>query len=213
LRIDGTQASVHRDGRFRTGTVWWALGSPVLLIPPRRARRVLLLGLAAGSVARAVRVLAPEAEIVGVEIDRRTVELGRRHFGLGHLGVEVVVADALRYLRDEKRYFDLVVEDLFLGPSRCVHKPPWLVEEGYDLIRQRLRPGGYVVSNTIHETPEIVTAMRRLGGSLLSIDVRGYWNRVVVCGRDLPPPRAFRVLLSRCSETAAMLRRVSLRSL
>ncbi len=192
--------------------MWWALASPVLLIPPARPRRVLLLGLAAGSVARAVRALAPETEIVGVEIDRRVVELGRRHFGLGHLGVEVVVADALGYLRGEQRSFDLVVEDLFLGPSRCVRKPPWLVEEGYDLIGRRLRPGGYVVSNTIHEMPAIVSAMRRLGGSLLSMDVRGYWNRVVVCGRDLPPPRAFRVVLSRRSETAALLRRVSLRS-
>ena len=30
LRIDGTQASVHRPGRSLTGVVWWALASPIL---------------------------------------------------------------------------------------------------------------------------------------------------------------------------------------
>ena len=167
LRIDGTQASVHRPGRALTGVVWWALASPILLLPPNRQRRVLLLGLAAGSVGRAVRALDPGAEIVGVELDREVLRLARLHFGLDRLRIEVVVGDALEYLRRERRRFDLIVEDLFVGPSRSVHKPDWLLGEGYRLIRRRLRPGGYVVSNTIHEMPAIVRAMRPLGGRIV----------------------------------------------
>jgi SAM-dependent methyltransferase len=212
LRIDGTQASVYRPGGRLTGVVWWALASPVLLLPPERPHRVLLLGLAAGSVARAVRALDPEAEIVGVERDREVLRLARRHFGLDRLRLELVVGDALAYLRTERRLFDLVVEDLFVGPSRTVRKPDWLLGEGYRLIRKRLRAGGFVVSNTIHETPDVVRAMRPIGGRIVSLDVRGHWNRVTVSGRDLPPPRALRRVLARRPETARILGRIDLRS-
>lgn len=212
LRIDGTQASVRRPGGALTGVVWWALASPILLLPRRRQRRVLLLGLAAGSVARAVRALDPGSEIVGVELDREVLRLARRHFDLDRLKVELVTGDALEYLRHDRRRFDLIVEDLFVGPSRSVHKPDWLLGEGYRLIRKRLRPGGYVVSNTIHEMPGVVRAMRPFGGRIVSLDVRGHWNRVAVCGRDLLPPRALRRALAGRPETARMLRRVALRS-
>jgi spermidine synthase len=213
LRIDGTQASVYRPGGGVTGVVWWALASPVLLLPRTRPRRVLLLGLAAGSVARAVRALDPEAEIVGVDLDREVLRLARRHFGLDELRVEVVVADALEFLKRDRRRFDLIVEDLFVGPSRSVRKPEGLLGEGYRLIRRRLRRGGFVVSNTIHETADVVRAMRPFGGRIVSLDVRCHWNRVTVVGRDLPEPRALRRLLARRPQTARLLRRVRLRSL
>jgi hypothetical protein len=67
LRVDGTLASLHRPGSGLTGPVWWALAAPVLLTRPPRPRRVLLLGLAAGSVARALRAIDPGATLVGVE--------------------------------------------------------------------------------------------------------------------------------------------------
>ena len=212
LRIDGTQASVHRPGGALTGVVWWALASPVLLLPRSRPRRVLLLGLAAGSVAHAVRALDPDAELVGVELDREVIRLARRHFDLDRLGIELVVGDALEFLRHDRRRFDLVVEDLFVGPPRSVRKPEWLLDEGYRLIRRRLRKGGYVVSNTIHEMPAIVRAMRPFGGRIVSLDVRGHWNRVTVCGRDLPPPRALRRALASRAGTSRILGRVALRT-
>ncbi len=211
LRIDGTQASVHRPGGALTGVVWWALASPILLLPPNR-RRVLLLGLAAGSVGQAVRALDPTAEVVGVELDREVVRLARRHFGLDRLGIELVEGDALEFLRHDRRKFDLIVEDLFVGPSRSVRKPDWLLGEGYRLIRRRLRPGGYVVSNTIHEMPSIVRAMRPFDGRIVSLDVRGHWNRVTVCGRDLIPPHGLRKALAGRVETSRILPRVSLRT-
>jgi spermidine synthase len=173
---------------------------------------VLLLGLAAGSVGRAVRALDPAAEIVGVELDREVVRLARRHFGLDGLGIELVVGDALEFLRTDRRRFDLIVEDLFVGPSRSVRKPEWLLGEGYPLIRRRLRLGGYVVSNTIHETPGVVRAMRPFGDRIVTLGVRGHWNRVTVAGRDLPPPRALRRALAARPETSRILGRLALRS-
>ena len=213
LRIDGTQASVYRPGGGVTGVVWWALASPVLLLPRNRPRRVLLLGLAAGSVARAIRALDPQAEIVGVERDREVLRVARRYFALADLRLELVAADALGYLKGERRRFDLIVEDLFVGPPRSVRKPDWLLGEGYRLIRRRLRRGGLVVSNTIHETAAVVRAMRPIGGRIVSLDVDGHWNRVTVCGQSLPEPRTLRRLLATEPLMARALRRVGLRCL
>jgi spermidine synthase len=210
LRIDGTQASVHRPGRALTGVVWWALASPILLLPHDRPRRVLLLGLAAGSVARALRALDAEAEIVGVELDPEVLRLARLHFDLDRLRIELVAGDALEYMRRERRRFDLIVEDLFIGPPRSVRKPEWVAGEGYRLIRRRLLPGGYVVANTIHETAAVVRAMRPFGG-VVSLQVGGHWNEVLVSGRDLPAPRAMRKALARRPETARVLDRIALR--
>jgi len=212
LRVDGTLASCLRPGRGLTGIVWWALAAPVLLLPKHPRQRVLLLGLAAGSVARALRALDPGAEIVGVEFDGDVLRAASEHFGLAELQVHVVHGDALAFLRRDRRLFDLIVEDLFLGPSRSVHKPAWLAGEGYRLIRRRLRHDGLLVSNTIHEMPEIARAMRLRGGRVVTLDVRDYHNRIVVAGRALPPPREGRRRLAERPEIARLLDRLEIRS-
>ena len=165
-------------------------------------------------MAAAVRELAPEMEIVGVERDREVLEAARRHFALDRLRVELQAVDARDYLARERRRFDLIVEDLFVGPSRSVRKPDWLLGEGYAAIRRRLRAGGFVSANTIHEMPGVVRAMRAISERVVSLDVRGHWNRITLCGRDLPPPRELRRRLLRHPGPglAAMLRAVGARS-
>jgi len=197
-----------------TGTVWWALASPVVLVPTaaRRRSRVLALGLGAGSVAAAVRELAPEAEIVGIERNRDVLEAARRHFALDDLDVELHAVDARDYLARERRRFDLIIEDLFVGPSRSVRKPDWLLGEGYRALPRLLRSDGFLSANTIHEMPAVVRALRPAGGRIVSLDVRGHWNRIVLYGRELPPARSLRRHLSRRPRLAAMLRRLALRT-
>lgn len=211
LRVDGTLASFRSNaGGQRTGTVWWTLGAPVLLVARPRPR-VLLLGLGAGSVAAAVRALAPLALVVGVERDREVLRAARRHFGLRRHRVEIVEDDVFAYLRRERRTFDLVVEDVFVGSVRDVHKPEGLLGEGYRGIGRLLADGGFAVSNTIHETPAVVRAMRPFG-RVVSMNVRGHWNRVVLGGRDAPDPRVLRARLAAHPSLAAVLPRLSIRS-
>lgn len=162
-------------------------------------------------MASALRVLAPEAEMVGVERDPAVLEAARRHLDLDGLGVEVLTVDAREYLARERRRFDLVVEDLFVGSSRSVRKPGWLLGEGYPEIRKRLRPGGMVSANTIHEMPALVRAVRSFGEPVVSLDVRGHWNRVVVSGGCLPAPRELRRGLRRHPALAPVLGRVAVR--
>jgi spermidine synthase len=182
LRIDGTHASYYVPGQSLTGSVWDALVAPLLWLPPQKRRRVLILGLGGGSAARLVRTVAPRARIVGVERSAEVIRAARRWFDLDALDVEVIREDARHFLTRSRRNFDLVIEDIFVGSERTVHKPRWLLEDGLALAARRLRPGGLLVVNTIDETAEAAAVLRRLAPALLRIEVEGFDNLVLAAG-------------------------------
>ncbi|MBW2543067.1 MAG: fused MFS/spermidine synthase [Deltaproteobacteria bacterium] len=211
LRIDGTFASWYEPGKAVTGSVWDALAAPLLLLPRSRRDRVLVLGLGAGSAARVARALAPRARITGIEIDVGVVRAARRWFDLDGLGIEVVKGDARHYLERTRRRFDVVLDDVFVGNRRTVRKPDWLPNPGLALARDRLRPGGILVSNTIDETVSVAREMRRLFDNTLRIEIEGYDNRVVV-GAGFPlSGRALRAALARNPTLSATVPRFTIR--
>jgi len=212
LRVDGTLASLVRPGSASTGPVWDALAAPLLALRPRPRPRILLLGLGGGSVARVARALLPGALIVGVERDREVVDLARAELGLDHVEVEVVCEDAFHYLRRERRRFDAVVEDLMVGTPRSVRKPEGLTAS-YGLVTARVAAGGVVVVNTIHEAPEMTRVLSRASGTLLRIDVEGYYNRILALGPATLRAATLRRRLSEQPALATSLRRLHLRTL
>lgn len=195
LQIDGTFASWRaRDGRVG-GSVWEALAAPLLLLPASRRRRILVLGLGGGSAAAVARALAPRARIVGVERDREVVRAGRRWFGLDALGLEIVRGDARSYLERSRRRFDAVLEDVFVGRGRAVHKPEWLPDPGLALAARRLEPGGLLVSNALDEAPAQARCLAGLFPRVLQIRVADYDNRLLVgAGRRVDARRLRRAL-------------------
>lgn len=184
LRVDGQLASVERRGRALTDAVWYAIAAPLLALPPARRRSVLVLGLGAGSAVRVLRALAPAAHIVGVEWGASVLAAARAHFDLDALGVEAVIDDARAFLERERRRFDLVIEDLFVGPTRGVRKPEGWPEPNLRLAARRTAPGGILAVNTIHEGPAVARALRRIapGRALVCVGVKGYYNRVLALG-------------------------------
>lgn len=196
LHIDGTFASWYEPGDETTGSVWDALAAPLLLLPPSRRNRVLILGLGGGSAARIVRALASSARITGVEFDAEVVRAARRWFDLDQLGVEVVQGDARRYLERTRKRFDFIVDDVFVGNRRTVRKPSWLPTPGLTLAARRLKRGGILVSNAIDEAAEVGRAMRDLFASTLHIDIEDYDNRVLVGADFLLSGRMLRTALT-----------------
>ena len=73
----------------------------------------LILGLGGGTVGKLVKKYWPEVEITGVEIDPLMVELGEKYLNLK--GVKVVLEDAGEFIRKNKKVFDLVIVDLYVG--------------------------------------------------------------------------------------------------
>jgi spermidine synthase len=185
LRIDGSFASTWQPGRETTGCVWDALAAGLLALPPPRRRDVLLLGLGGGSAARAARALAPRARIVAVEIDPAVVHAARRWFDVGALGLEVVTADAARYLRRARGRFDAVLEDVFTGDARRLAKPAGFPLPALDDVRRILRSGGVAVCNTLDEAAPVRAALAARFRALVEVGVVDYDNRIFVAS-DAP---------------------------
>ncbi|HEY5656538.1 MAG TPA: methyltransferase domain-containing protein [Myxococcota bacterium] len=213
LRIDGTLASWYAPGSPLTGSVWDALALPLLLLPPQRRHSVLILGLGGGSAARVARCIAPRARIVGIERSAEVLRAARRWFDLDALGVEVVRTDARTYLATTRRRFDAILEDIFVGQSRAVHKPEWLPEPGLARAARRLRRGGVLVSNAIDEAPAVARTMRRLFPATLCIDIAEYDNRIVVGGPGVVSGRALRAAAAAHPVLRATLGSLSFRTL
>ena len=180
--VDETFASFYRPGEIATHCVWDAIAAPILWLAPKRRRRILILGLGGGSVARLARALAPEAEIVGVELDPEVVRLSREHLDLDTLDVQIEIADALAWLEKAEGSFDAILEDVFIGRGDDVHKPDWIPEPAHRLAFDRLARGGVFVSNTLDEHLRVARAMRSRYPAVVAIGTEDYDNRVLVGG-------------------------------
>lgn len=184
LVVDETFASSFRPGEVATHCVWDAIAAPILWLSPKRRRRILILGLGGGSVARLARAMAPDAEIVGVELDPEVVRLARAHLELDALDLRIEIADALAWLKTAKGRFDAILEDIFIGRGDDVHKPAWIPEPGHRLARARLAAGGVLVSNTLDEHADVARSLRAAFPALVTIETEDYDNRVLVAGSE-----------------------------
>jgi SAM-dependent methyltransferase len=185
LVVDETFASFYRPGEIVTHCVWDAIAAPILWLEPSRRRRILILGLGGGSIARLARALAPDAEILGIELDRDVVRLAREHLDLDALDIQVEIADALEWLRTAPHAhgrFDVILEDIFIGAGDDVHKPDWIPEPAHPLAWKRLARGGVFVSNTLDERGRVAKALRERFPALVAIGTEDYDNAVLVGG-------------------------------
>jgi len=211
LRIDGSFASSWQPGRETTGSVWDGIAAGLLALPPASRRSVLLLGLGGGSAARVVRALAPEARIVGVEIDPAVVRAARRWFDLDALGIEVVTGDAARFLRATRARFDAVFEDVFMGDARQLRKPPGFPLPALDHVRRILRPGGIAVCNTLDEAAEVRAALAARFARLVRVTIDDYENQIFVASDGPLGAPALRDAVSRDAVLAPSLAALSFR--
>lgn len=115
-----------------------------LLIPPR-VRRVLIIGLGAGSFARLVRRHVPTARVDGVEIDPMVVDVAKRFFALEEgPRLRVHVQDGARFVRASKKRYDVVLLDAYAGDDI----PPHLATATFFTeVRARLTSDGVAVLN------------------------------------------------------------------
>ena len=147
--------SEWRPGTVLTGGEWdmFLTLPPLLAHPPRR---VLMLGNAAGTTARAFGALYPGVAYDGVELDPQVSAVARRYFGLGRIPrLTVYTADARPFLRATHRRYDLIMIDAYRQP----YVPFYLAtREFFALCRARLAPGGIVALNvaTVPGDPRLV---------------------------------------------------------
>jgi spermidine synthase len=163
--------SVWRPDEVLTGGVW----DTFLALPPllgRPLERVAILGNAGGTTARAMGVYYPGAEIDGVELDPAVTDAGRRYLGLDdNPRLDVHTADARPFLRRSEGGYDLIVVDAYRPP----YVPFYLAtREFFELVRERLAPGGMVALN-VASVPGDTRLARRIA-TTLAAEVPAVWT-------------------------------------
>jgi len=155
--IDGTRAlelnegqaqhSIYRPDTVLTGDVWdghLVLPFAALERPPGR---VAILGNAAGTTSRAYEELFPATAVDGVEIDPELSEIGRRFFDMNNPRLDLHHEDARPFLRRTDARYDVISVDAYRQP----YIPFYLTtREFFELVRDRLAPGGVVIVNAGH---------------------------------------------------------------
>ena len=160
--------SVWPDEGILTGGVWDYLAlAPALADHSGAELRVLIVGLAAGTVARQIHAAySPNSRVVihGIELDPEVVEAGRRYFGLGSIpGLTTRIGDARVAVEALDGRFDAIVIDVFRG----LYLPPHLVtREFFEACRRHLAPGGVLAMNVA--TP--LDSGRLLGALAATLD-------------------------------------------
>ena len=177
--------SVWREDDVLTGGVWDTYVAVVDLLG-RHPERVAMLGNAAGTAARAYERFYPGAEVDGVELDPAVSDAGRRYFGMREIGtLSVHDADARAFLRRTDQTYDVIIVDAYRPP----YVPFYLAtKEFFELVRERLRPGGIVALN-VATTPDNHDLADNIGGTLATVLPRAFawqplrFNQIVI-GQD-----------------------------
>jgi spermidine synthase len=197
LELNEGQAvhSLYRPGGYLTGDYWDGHLYLPFAARPAPPRRIAILGNAAGTVARAFGRFFPATAVDAVEIDGELTELGRRFFDLRNPRMRTFAEDARPWLERAGGGYDAIMVDAYRQP----YIPFYLAtREFFELVRERLDPGGAVVVNVGH--PEGSEELERVLGRTMA----AAFPRVL---RDPIEPTNTLLLAARGPLSAARLRR------
>ncbi len=110
-------------------------------------RRVLLIGLGAGSIPKRFTRDYPDVSIDSVELDPAVVDVAKRFFEVKEdARHRIVVQDGRVFVRRSDARYDLIILDAYFAEGIPFHLA---TKEFLELVREHLAPGGVVASNII----------------------------------------------------------------
>lgn len=199
--------SMYRPGTLLTGGTWdYFLVAPYFNpspYPPERVQRLLVVGLAAGTVSTQYTDIYGPLPIDGVEIDPEILRVGREYFGMTQPNLNVVAADGRTYLQQTDARYDVVAVDAYRLPYI-----PWHLTtvEFFQEIRDHLTDTGVVAINVGH-TPDdwrlvaaLVATLHQVYPSVQVIALERTFNAIVVASVQPSTPEDFRANLALLSD-------------
>src|SRR3990167_5752072 len=85
------------------------------MISDKEPKKILILGLGGGTIAKILLEKYPQAQITGVDYSASVLKLARKHLGLDETKVTIKIADAFDYVLEAKGKYDLIIVDLING--------------------------------------------------------------------------------------------------
>jgi spermidine synthase len=147
LRFDASyQSGMYLGQPFRTRFSYTDYFDLALAYRPSTTR-MLFIGLGGASAPKRMWRDFPQLQIDVAELDPVVADVAYRYFGLPRSPrIDVTVEDGRRYLAGRDERWDAIAIDAFFSDSIPFHMT---TSEFLQLVRDRLEPGGVVVTNVI----------------------------------------------------------------
>lgn len=142
--------SIYYPDRILTGDYWdYYLAMPFFngINGPQQLKRVAIIGLAGGTIARELTAAYGAVPIDGAEIDPSIIDVARKYFHMTEPNLHTYAGDGRTFMRATPYKYDLVAVDAFHQP----YIPFQLTtEEFFQEIKAHLSPDGVLTLNTAH---------------------------------------------------------------
>ena len=169
----------------------------LLFVP--EPRRIAMIGLGGGSLAKYCRSRLPDCDFTAIELLPEVIAL-REQFGIPEDGsrFRIVCANGADYVRQSKESLDVLLVDGFNSEGQ----PPELCSLAfYDACCNALRPDGILVVNLCADDPGYNCYIARIdqafGGKRVIVEADEGGNKIVFAGKAAPFPPGFKELAER----------------
>jgi spermidine synthase len=188
----GIQSAYAPGDRLVTGGYYDAGIVLPALAPENKPIRVLVLGLAGGTIARGLdSVWQDRVSLEGVEIDGRVLKVARRHFGLDDIPMRVHEAEGRAFVASAEDQWDIVIVDVYQNEMYI----PWTMttREFWASVSSHLSLGGIVAMNVNSRGQSRL--LQALGNTVASVFPFAYrspvgqgdsWNYFLIAANDQP---------------------------
>lgn len=204
VRTAGATRRLYTNGAFHTqyhpnylftGAVWDLLCLPVLCLN-QHPKRILVLGVAGGTVIHQIQRLCDAPHITGIELDKVHIKLARSHFELNYPSLKLVQADARDWLEKSAESFDCIIDDIFLHGEDDPERPVELDRHWFGLLKAHLKKDGLLIQNHIDIASAKKAASFMKGGMTLGFQTEKYENLVLAWFRDADSAKTLKGNLS-----------------
>ena len=178
--------SIYNPNNILTGGPWdYFMVAPYFNAnqKPSDVKSLLLIGLAAGTVAKQFTAAYGPVPIDGVEIDREITEIGRKYFAMNEPNLNVIVADGRYYLSRTNKTYDVIGIDAYRQP----YIPFQLTtKEFFQEVNNQLNSNGVAIVNAGRTSTDfrlvdvIASTMKAVFPNVYIIDVGSFTNSIVV---------------------------------
>ncbi len=149
LYTDNVLHSQYNPAKKLTGSVWDLLFLPALAKKTTKPLRILVLGVGGGAVIHMLNEFLPCEKIIGIELNPTHIEIAQKFFSLNSGNIELIEADAIRWVENSKDKFDIIIDDLFYEednePVKVVSPNATWFYNLYSL----LKPNGLIIMNFV----------------------------------------------------------------
>lgn len=188
LTVNEGQAyqSAYRANGTLSGGIWdLFLLAPFFVpnAPPRPVGNVLMIGLAAGTVAKEYTLIYGPIPIDGVELDPKIIDVGRQYFAMTEPNLHAIADDGRNMLQTHAGTYDVIAVDAYRQPYIPFHLT---TVEFFRSVREHLSPDGVVALNAARTANDyrlvdaLSATMRQVFPTVYLIDHPNNANTLIV---------------------------------